>query len=192
MSHKKNIKEALAESFKALLLEYPFEKITIKMITDQIGVIRPTFYNHFIDKYEVLEWICYKDIFEGLELLVENGMYSEAIKLLFTKIEHNKVFYLKAVKVKGQNAFMEIFQKHIKSLIELAFKQSGTKIYIENKVFTPEAIAGYYTQGLTYIIEEWLDRELPVNAEEITKAYYVLASTSMEHIIEKGIETYKK
>ena len=33
-----------------------FDKITIKMITDQAGVIRPTFYNYFQDKYEVMEW----------------------------------------------------------------------------------------------------------------------------------------
>lgn len=192
MSHKKNVKEALAESFKALLLGYPFEKITIKKITDQIGVIRPTFYNHFVDKYEVLEWICYKDIFEGLTLLVESGMYTEAIKLLFTKIENNKAFYLKAVKIKGQNAFTEIFQKYIQQIILLAFEHYETFKQPEHKVFTVEAMAGYYTQGLSYIIEEWLLKGLPVSAEEMTRAYYVLASTSMEEAIERGISTYRK
>ena len=192
MSQRKNVKEALAESFKSLLLRYPFEKITVKMITDQIGVIRPTFYNHFVDKYEVLEWICYKDIFECLTLLVESGMYTEAIKLLFTKIENNKAFYLKAVKVKGQNAFTEIFQKYIKQIILLAFEHYGMPKHADHKVFTLEAMAGYYAQGLGYIIEEWLLKGLPVSAEEMTKAYYVLASTSMEEAIEKGISTYRK
>lgn len=192
MSQRKNVKEALAESFKSLLLRYPFEKITVKMITDQIGVIRPTFYNHFVDKYEVLEWICYKDIFERLILLVESGMYTEAIKLLFTKIENNKAFYLKAVKVKGQNAFTEIFQKYIKQIILLAFEHYDTPKHADHKVFTLEAMAGYYAQGLGYIIEEWLLKGLPVSAEEMTKAYYVLASTSMEEAIEKGISTYRK
>ena len=47
----------LAESLKELTIKQPIEKITIKEITDKAGVIRPTFYNHFQDKYELLEWI---------------------------------------------------------------------------------------------------------------------------------------
>lgn len=187
MSQKKNVKVLLAQSFRTLLMEYPFEKITIKMITDGIGVIRSTFYNHFVDKYEVLEWICYKDIFEGAILLVDNGMYAEAIKLLFTKIENDKELYLKAVKVQGQNAFSDIFNKNIQHIIERAFEHCGAQIHATNKVFTPKAMAGYYAQGLTYIIEEWLNKGMPVCAEEMTKVYGILATTSMEEMVEKGI-----
>ena len=50
-------KALIGESLKVLMRNHPFEKITIKMITDEAGVIRPTFYNYFCDKYEVVEWI---------------------------------------------------------------------------------------------------------------------------------------
>ena len=53
----------LAESFKELLIKGSFDKITIKMITDQAGVIRPTFYNYFQDKYEVMEWLLETEVF---------------------------------------------------------------------------------------------------------------------------------
>ena len=43
----------LAESLKELSENRPIDKITIKEITDKAGVIRPTFYNHFQDKYEL-------------------------------------------------------------------------------------------------------------------------------------------
>lgn len=79
------------------------------MITDRAGVIRPTFYNHFADKYEVLEWICYTDIFEAARILINTDMLVEAVKLLFTKLEVHKDFYTRAVKIEGQNAFEEIF-----------------------------------------------------------------------------------
>lgn len=50
MNHKENeTKYSLCEGFKDLLLDHPFEKITIKMITDRAGVIRPTFYHYFQD-----------------------------------------------------------------------------------------------------------------------------------------------
>ena len=54
---KSTVDILLAESFKELVYKRPIEKITIKEITDKAGVIRPTFYNHFQDKYELLEWI---------------------------------------------------------------------------------------------------------------------------------------
>ena len=57
MERKKMTKALIGESLKVLMRNHPFEKITIKMITDEAGVIRPTFYNYFCDKYEVVEWI---------------------------------------------------------------------------------------------------------------------------------------
>ena len=59
---KNAVDTLLAESFKELTLKQPIEKITIKEITDKAGVIRPTFYNHFQDKYELIEWIIISQI----------------------------------------------------------------------------------------------------------------------------------
>ena len=52
---KELTKDLLALSFKELIMKMPFEKITVKMITDGADVIRPTFYKHFQDKYEIIE-----------------------------------------------------------------------------------------------------------------------------------------
>ena len=79
MNNRKDVHTALQESFKNLILKHSFDKITIKMITDAAGFIRPTFYNHYADKYEVLEEICYEDIFKSLTIssneLVTNTLY---------------------------------------------------------------------------------------------------------------------
>ena len=53
-------KALLGQKFKELVVKKSFDKITIKMITDEAGVIRPTFYNYFQDKYEVMEWLLWK------------------------------------------------------------------------------------------------------------------------------------
>lgn len=84
---KSAIDTLLAESFKELAKKHPIEKITIKEITDLAGVIRPTFYNHFQDKYELLEWIITTDLLDPIEPLIQNGMISEGLVLLFTNIE---------------------------------------------------------------------------------------------------------
>ena len=105
---KRAIDTLLAESFKELAKKHPIEKITIKEITDLAGVIRPTFYNHFQDKYELLEWIITTDLLDPIEPLIQNGMISEGLVLLFTNIEKDSEFYSRAIKLEGQNSFGEI------------------------------------------------------------------------------------
>ena len=80
--NKKTVDERLAESFKTLACQMPVEKITIKQITDKAGVIRPTFYNHFEDKYNLLEWILITDIVNPAMPLLNTGMIKEALILI--------------------------------------------------------------------------------------------------------------
>ena len=75
MEDKKELtKDLLTLSFRELILKTPFDKITIKMITDGAGVIRPTFYKHFQDKYGILEYILQKEIREKIDVLIENQL----------------------------------------------------------------------------------------------------------------------
>ncbi|MFQ9346584.1 MAG: TetR family transcriptional regulator [Coprococcus sp.] len=119
MERKRELtKILLAESFKELLIKGSFDKITIKMITDQAGVIRPTFYNYFQDKYEVMEWLLETEVFQHIREMTEDGMEREAIYLLFRKMEKDRIYYQKAFEATGQNGFEEILEKKIRQLIE--------------------------------------------------------------------------
>ena len=69
---KELTKDLLALSFKELIMKMPFEKITVKMITDGADVIRPTFYKHFQDKYEIIEYILKKEIKDLSQTLLIN------------------------------------------------------------------------------------------------------------------------
>ena len=98
----------LAESLKELSKTKPIEKITIKEITDKAGVIRPTFYNHFQDKYELLEWITVNELFAPVDPLFSNGMLKEGVTFILTTMEREKEFYKRAAQLEGQNSFNEI------------------------------------------------------------------------------------
>lgn len=53
----RNTKKALADSLKDLLRTRPLSKITVADITDGCGINRMTFYYHFRDVYDLIEWI---------------------------------------------------------------------------------------------------------------------------------------
>ena len=79
MESKISVDQRLAESFIELILKMPMEKITIKDITDGAGVIRPTFYNHFQDKYDLLEWIVKNELLEPLTLTLQRGHLEDGL-----------------------------------------------------------------------------------------------------------------
>ena len=54
-------KRALAQSLKKLLQTKPLSKITINDIAEDCGVSRMTFYYHFADIYDLVEWTCQED-----------------------------------------------------------------------------------------------------------------------------------
>ena len=97
MERKSELTKALlGEKFKELVAKKGFEKLTIKMITDAAGVIRPTFYNYFQDKYEVMEWLLWEDVFKEAYIAQEMhlpGLQYEVAQLIKNKYKVRKCLF---------------------------------------------------------------------------------------------------
>ena len=179
MANKRDLtKELLAECFKSLLETVPFSKITIKMITDRAGLIRPTFYKHFQDKYEVIEWIFQNEVVDNVQTLLENNMFTEALRMLFRCLEKDKDFYRKVYVTKGPNSFKTLIYNTIYdnylSLI-MRFGLANTEGY---SVLTPEVLADHYSLGLANLIRRWILGEIKCTADELCDAYKLLLYSS--------------
>ncbi len=179
---KSAIDTLLAESFKELVMQRSIEKITIKEITDKAGVIRPTFYNHFQDKYELLEWIITSDLLAPVQPLIENRMINEALVLLFTNIEKEKEFYSQAVKLEGQNSFKSIAEQSVKGiLLEIIPQNTGVKPRFQ--WLTPERIAAFYAQNMCHIAISWIKSGFAVPERELAEIYQYIMHHTMDEVI---------
>lgn len=170
----------LSQSLQNLMKVHPFEKITIKMITDGAGVIRPTFYNYFQDKYELIEWIFKTDIIDKISSMAKAGMHPECLKYFFTLLEKNKDFYRKAFAIEGQNSFEDIMLKHLCRLLLSVGISVPPPDEGKIRLLTPQTISLYYALGVVNVIKAWLcygDDSL--NAEEVQDAYGYLISHSV-------------
>ena len=67
-----------------MLKDLPYEDLGLDVYKRQ-GLIRPTFYNHFQDKYDLVEWIFSEDIVSEVDRLLQHGMqpvsYTHLIRL---------------------------------------------------------------------------------------------------------------
>ena len=179
-------KVLLAESFKELMNKYPFEKITIKMITDEAWVIRPTFYNYFQDKYELLEWYFYKNIMKSINELIEDDMELEALKIIVIRIDKDKDFYRKCFYIVGQNSFEEIFTRAISNMFLKILNKYSLKEIENVEILTKDLIAKYYSLIFVQGIKNWLiEEETNITAEDMIKTFTFVISHSILDIINK-------
>jgi probable dihydroxyacetone kinase regulator len=180
-------KYLLTQSFKEIVKKYPFEKITIKMITDRSGVIRPTFYNYFKDKNEVFEWILEEELFNTLHNLILNNMENEAIKMIFQYFGNNRNLYSKLFTINGQNSFEEVFEQDIHNFFIKILEKYDFKINKKLLLLSRENISKYYCMGMVYIIKTWMldEKYRIIPSEDMYEGYIFLLTHSLLDIFEK-------
>ena len=178
-------KNLISDSLKTLMNKRPFEKITIKMITDEAGVIRPTFYNYFCDKYEVLEWIFSEEIVESVKEMFREHMYQEGMKLLFTRMKNDSAFYKKAFAVEGQNSFKLIVKKYLTEAFEEAFASSRQfPGDADQGAVSRKLAASFYAVALENFLYEWINGDMQkYDADEMLNAFTFLMTHSFKEYI---------
>ena len=160
-------KELLADSFRSLVLTMPFQKISIKMITDGAHVIRPTFYNYFQDKYEVIEFLFDQDIGSKVEVMIENDME----------------YYHRLFETTGQNCFGEFFSHYCEqTFFRILSRHPMRKMPCE--LITPQSLAHYNALLLIEILKLWLSSPKEVPAEKIFEAYQYIIRTPILDMIQ--------
>lgn len=185
MEDKKELtKDLLTMSFKELVMQTPFDKITIKMITDGAGVIRPTFYKHFQDKYEVIEWILEKEIASKIQVLADHNMEEEIFRLLCSCLEKDREFYKKLYVVEGPNSFEDLLYRYVFNLLLSLLNKYPLRSPDKIAMLSKDALARFYTFGLTDSLKYWITHDTPYSSEQVCEAYNYIIRNSILDVIE--------
>lgn len=110
-------KRALATSLRELMEQMPFEKISVCDICQKCGMNRKSFYYHFRDKYDLVNWIFDVSFFEIVGRNSGDNAWAFLIDLS-SHLYENRAFYRKALRIQGQNAFLDHFREMLEPVIE--------------------------------------------------------------------------
>ncbi len=116
-------KKRIAKAFKILLETEKFDKISIVDIMEEAGIRRQTFYNHFLDKYQLLDWIFETDLQEQITDNLDFISGRQLLKELFLYFEVEKKFYVQLFDIKGQNNFYSFFIDYCYTVVEKIMKE---------------------------------------------------------------------
>ena len=149
-------KKALADSLKEQLKIEPLDKISIAEICDRCNLNRKSFYYHFEDKPNLINWIF------DTEYLSEASKKSyatqwESVENLCRYLYLNKNFYKKVLK--SQDA--EHFTNHIRLIIEPIIKTALENQ--SNKEDLSRFKLSFYTDAVFLSIHNWLTHNTDMN-----------------------------
>ena len=143
-------------SLKNLLKTKPLDKITIVDIVEDCEVNRQTFYYHFQDIYDLIEWIYTS---EALKVIGDKKTYDtwqEGFLHIFEYIENNRDFVMSTYhSVSREHLETFLYQETYRLLINVVEEQAHNQsIRDEDKAF----IANFYKYGFVGLILEWIGK----------------------------------
>ena len=156
-------KRALANSFKKLLSKRSFDKITVKDIVEDCGVNRQTFYYHFHDIYDLIEWI-FQDAAEDL---IRNGLdyedWSAGLEILLQYLQENRALILNAYNSISHEVVADYIKKVLRPYAEnIVHKQAelmGSSVAEEDV----ELVTDIFTLASSGLVMEWIGGQMLPN-----------------------------
>ena len=147
-------KKALEASLKKLMMKKPLDKITIRDITDDCGISRMTFYYHFQDIYDLIEWVCVEDARAALQGKKTCATWNEGLEQIFEAVLDNKTFILNAYRCISREQMENFLFKMTYGLIRgvVDEKSAGTALGEEERAF----IAGFYKYSFVGVMLDWI------------------------------------
>ena len=181
MSDSLITKHALSAAMKELMNERPMEKIKIGDIVERCGMNRQSFYYHFKDKYDLVNWIFYTEFLTGIQNAYEKSGW-ELFEKICVYFYDNRVFYSNALQVSGQNSFPEYFDEVMHPLL-----LAQCRGFLENDK-DREFYATFLADAIRVSITRWLLEGAKIPAEDFIKLMKTAVSGIAYRVLDQETE----
>lgn len=176
-------KRALEESLKRMLLKKPVNKITISDITEDCGINRMTFYYHFRDIYDLIEWACVEDAAKALDGKKTYDTWQQGFLQIFQAVLDNKPFiqnvYNSVSREQVETYLYTLTQNLLMGVIEE--KAEGIEIRDTDKNF----IADFYKFAFIGLLLDWIKNGMRKDPQQIVDQLSILIDGDITKALDK-------
>lgn len=160
-------KRALEQSLKNLLLKKPLTKITEGDITDDCGINRMTFYYHFKDIYDLVEWSCLEDAKRALDEKKTYDTWQQGLLQIFKAVQENKPFILNVYRCVHREQVEKYLQPLVDQLLLNVINEEAAGITVrdEDKQF----IAQVYSYMFIGLMLDWIKDDMREDPQQIVE-----------------------
>jgi len=175
--------EILVSALELVLQKKPIDKITVKDIVSECDLTRQTFYNHFTDIYELVDWAAGQATKRALNNSADYNNWQQGFYDVMIIIRDNQTIIENTYK----SAYRDLMEKHIYQviysyIIAVVEKQAvGMSVDQKHKDF----IAHFYSLAFIAVIFEWLKDGMKDDPQDIVDQTAVLVQGDFKKALNK-------
>ena len=160
-------KRALEQSLKNLLAKKPLTKITVSDIAEDCGINRMTFYYHFKDIYDLVEWSCLEDARRALDEKKTHETWQQGLLQIFEAVRENRPFILNVYRCVHREQVEKYLQPLVDDLVlgVIAEEAAGMTVRDEDRQF----IAKVYSYVLIGVMLDWIRDDMSADPQDIVR-----------------------
>ena len=176
-------KRALEQSLKNLLLKKPLTKITINDIAEDCGISRMTFYYHFKDIYDLVEWVCLEDAKRALDNKKTHDTWQQGLLQIFYAVRENKPFVMNVYHCVDRAQV----EKYLRPLTDdllmgvIEEESQGKTIRQEDKQF----VAQVYSYVFIGLMLDWIRDDMKQDPEVLVKKLAAVLQNAFAEALER-------
>lgn len=176
-------KRALEASLKKLLLQKPLNKITINDITEDCGVNRMTFYYHFKDIYDLVDWIMVEDAAKALEGRQSFENWTDAFLDILHQVQDNKVLVMNVYRSVSREQVEQYLYKLLDSMLRDFVDRSAQGFTVQDS--DKQFIIDFYKYALVGMALEWIRKDMKEDPVRMTERLNVLLHGELERALRR-------
>lgn len=114
MKNTNLIKLEIARNLKEMAAEQSLESVSVRALSNRCNINRGTFYYHFIDIFDLINWIFETEIIKPLSTYLKShdyGNWGGITRYCLDQMYLSRDFYCQAIKIEGQNNLRDYMQK---------------------------------------------------------------------------------
>lgn len=176
-------KEALGSALKKMMTVKPIDKITIKDLVEICNVNRQTFYYHFDDVYDLLEWVFEEDANRVLPKEVVYERWQDDVMVFFEYLYENRTFALNVFNSNSRLYMLRFLKARLEGCI-----RSFAVIVSEGKSIDRndfDFVIEFYSNGVIGLISQWLDMGMHLPKAVNKERFLMLLDNSVENLLDR-------
>lgn len=176
-------KEAFASALKQVMSVKPINKITVKDLVEICGVNRQTFYYHFDDVYDLLEWVFEEDAKRALPKEIIQDHWRRDVMVFFEYLYENKVFALNVFNSNSRAYMLRFLKQRLQECIRgfAAIVSEGWNIDRQDFDFVVE----FYSNGVIGLVSQWMDLGMKIPPCVTKERFLDMLDNSVENMLSR-------
>ena len=173
-----NVKPLIADAFLKLSKEKNIDKITVKDIVDECGISRQSFYYHFQDILEVIEWSAEQAFQKLLERSMETDDAEAVFQDFITASDEASVMLRKLLNSQKREQVERLMVRAVRTYLQEMIRRKGpiTDIPYEDA----ETALSFCTYGIVGLLLEYCEKKEVDRAQLARQMYRLLTGRMAE------------